>query len=254
MRKVIYLITLFIISNTFYGQGILNSLHNNEKADIRDTVFVEEIESEIIFYGKFDNTFKKNISKYNSKNRLISEIGYDKNGKLVNRYFIEYDSTNTKKISLKIERKNGTIHKIFEYDSNGFLIKISEKNTNNDVIVTTEFKNDDKGYPMESITNNYNSNSKFIETADYDFTKNKILISNFNSNGSKLSHTDKIDIQKKYPNDIINKFGDIIKTENVEYEYKYDKLNNWIEKTEYKIINGIRQKYSSIKRKIKYKK
>ena len=88
MRKVIYLITLFIISNTFYGQGILNSLHNNEKADIRDTVFVEEIESEIIFYGKFDNTFKKNISKYNSKNRLISEIGYDKNGKLVNRYFI----------------------------------------------------------------------------------------------------------------------------------------------------------------------
>ena len=107
---------------------------------------------------------------------------------------------------------------------------------------------------MESITNNYNSNSKFIETADYDFTKNKILISNINSNGSKLSHTDKIDIQKKYPNDIINKFGDIIKTENIEYEYKYDKLNNWIEKTEYKIINGIRQKYSSIKRKIKYKK
>lgn len=254
MQKVIYLFTLFIVSNTSYGQGILSSLHNYDKADIRDSVFVEEIESETIFYGKFDNTYKKNISKYNSTNRLISEIGYDKNGKLLNRYFIEYDSTNTKKTLINIQRKNSTYYKNYEYDNNGFLIKITEMNANKDVIVSIEFKNNNEGYPLESLTNNYDLNSLNKETAEYDIDNNLVIISTVNSNGVIRKYADKINKLRKDPEDKINKQGDIIKIENTEYEYKYDKLNNWIEKTEFKIINGIRQKYSTIKRKIKYKK
>ena len=254
MKKTIYILTLLILSTNVFSQEILTSLHNNNKAEVRDDIFVEEIESEIIFYGKFDNTYKKNISKYNSTNRLISEIGYDKNGLLLNCYFIEYDSTNTKKTLIKIQRKNSTYYKNYEYDNKGFLIKISEMNANKDVIVSIEFKNNNEGYPLESLTNNYVSNSLDKETAEYYMDNNLVIISTVNSNGGIREYANKINKLKKDPEDKINNQGDIIKTENTEYEYKYDKLNNWIEKTEFKIINGIRQKYSTIKRKIKYKK
>ena len=72
----------------FYSKGIINSLHNHDIADVRDSVFVEEIVSEVVFYGKFEQTYLKKISVYNKENRLVSEIGYDKNGKIQNRYFI----------------------------------------------------------------------------------------------------------------------------------------------------------------------
>lgn len=247
--------TLFFFNINVFSQGILTSLHkDNNKVEIKENAIVEEIESEIIFYGKFDESFKKNISKYNSENRLISEVGYDKNGKLINRYFIQYDSTNTKSVTIKIERRNNISYKNFEYDNYGFLVKISEKNANNDIIVTTEFKNNNEGYPMESVTNNYNSNSNFIETADYDLENNIVIITTVNTNGGVRKFADKINKLKKYPEDEINKYGDIIKTEDSEFEYKYDKFNNWIEKIEFRVTNGIRQKYSSIKRKIKYRK
>ena len=133
-------------------------------------------------------------------------------------------------------------------------MKISEKNANNDIIVTTEFKNNNEGYPMESVTNNYNSNYNFIETADYDLENNIVIITTVNTNGGVRKFADKINKLKKSPEDEINKYGDIIKTEDSEFEYKYDKFNNWIEKIEFRVTNGIRQKYSSIKRKIKYRK
>lgn len=43
----------------FYSQGIINSLHNHDIADVRDSVFVEEIVSEVVFYGKFEQTYLK---------------------------------------------------------------------------------------------------------------------------------------------------------------------------------------------------
>lgn len=254
MHKVISLIILLLISNMFYSQGIINSLHNHDIADVRDSVFVEEIESEEVFYGKFEQTYFKKISVYNKENRLVSEIGYDKNGTIQNRYFIEYDSTNTKKTSIKIQRKNSTYYKKYEYDNNGFLIKISEMNANKDVIVSTEFKNNNQGYPLESLTTNFSSNSIYKETAEYSIDENLVIISKVNDEGRVRKYANSINNLIKYSEDVTNNQGDIIKIENTEYEYKYDKLNNWIEKIEYRIINGSRQKYSSIKRKIKYRK
>ena len=191
MKKTIYILTLLILSTNVFSQEILTSLHNNNKAEVRDDIFVEEIESEIIFYGKYDNSFKKNISKYNSENRLISEIGYDKNGKLTNRYLIEYDSTNVKKISLKIERRNIVVYKNYEYDNEGYLIKISEKRNNDEIMMVTEYKNNIEGYPIESLTFHNNSNSYTKEIAEYDFSINKVIILSINDNGGKSTYEEK---------------------------------------------------------------
>lgn len=254
MKKVLYIFTLLFLNSNIFSQGILSYLHNYDKLDVRDNTFVKEIESQIIFYGKYDESYNINISKYNSENRLISKIGYDNNGKLINSIFIDYDASNTKIVSIKIERKNIITYKTYEYDISGFLVNISEKKANDEIMVFTEFINNNDGYPIESLTTHYNSNSYVSEVAEYDFLNNKIIITSINSNDGKSSYESKIDKLKKSPNDILNNNGDIIKMENSEFEYKYDKFNNWTEKTEYKIVNGVRQKYNSIKRKYKYSK
>jgi signal peptidase I len=48
--------------------------------------------------------------------------------------------------------------------------------------------------------------------------------------------------------------GNLIKSKNYEYEYKYDKNLNWKKKVIYKVVNGKRKKYQVLTRKIKYEK
>jgi hypothetical protein len=64
----------------------------------------------------------------------------------------------------------------------------------------------------------------------------------------------KIDYSKKEENDVINEFGDITKSKDYEYEFKYDKKSNWTTQVRYKIIDGKRIKNAEFRRKLKYRK
>lgn len=56
-------------------------------------------------------------------------------------------------------------------------------NANKDVIVSTEFKNNNQGYPLESLTTNFSSNSIYKGTAEYSIDKNLVIISKVNADG-----------------------------------------------------------------------
>jgi ribosome-binding protein aMBF1 (putative translation factor) len=66
------------------------------------------------------------------------------------------------------------------------------------------------------------------------------------------SQTSTIDSSKINPDDVVNEYGDIIKSATYEMEIKYDKFGNWI-KEKYSVIrNGKLTKQSDTTRTIKY--
>ena len=66
------------------------------------------------------------------------------------------------------------------------------------------------------------------------------------------SQTSIIDSSKINPADIVNEYGDVIKSSTYQMEIKYDKFGNWI-KEKYSVIrNGKLTKQSKTTRIIKY--
>ena len=101
-----------------------------------------------------------------------------------------------------------------------------------------------------------NSNFTGVEIAQYDYDKNVAKICVLDHNGKTLSTSNmrfNFD-ERKFKDLIYNDRGDLVKSVGKEYEYKYDKFDNWIKKTWYEYKNGKKRKYQVSTRKIKYKK
>ncbi|WP_438425527.1 hypothetical protein [Aquimarina macrocephali] len=203
----------------------------------------------------------KEVSIINENRRLVSEMRYDETGKLEARLSFKYDSTKIKSTSGKFERwnkYNGYTSEIstFEYNEKGFLIKINTRNKNNVLFREIFLINNEKGHPVELKLKEKNFNFSGKEIAEYDYINNISKTKVLDENGKVIS-TNKSQIDfliRKYPNSEYNELGNLIKSDNYEYEYKYDKNSNWTKQTIYKIVNGKRKKNRVFKRKIKYRK
>ena len=261
MIRTLNFLLFLLIGSTCSGQSIATALSHDREFDIRKEHVISEIISHITYYRKNEIEKKRTVSTFNEKNRLTSELRYDKNGKLVARLSFKYDSTNIRSFSRKFETWNKVVGHSAEiaeyvYDENNFLIKTIDKNINDQIFRTTTLENNERGHPEKLILQSINSNFTGIEIAKYDYEKNIAEISVLDNNGKAIS-TNKMRInfsERKFDDLIYNENGDLIKSKNKEYSYKYDKNNNWIRKTNYEFKNGKRRKYQTITRKIKYKK
>ena len=141
----------------------------------------------------------------------------------------------------------------YNYDEYGYLIKIENKNQDDILYQETRITNNENGDPIELIVTTANSDQIGKEVATYDYPNNRALTRVLDNNGEVISESSiTIDFSVQMNNNTYNEYGDLIKSNKYEYEYKYDKLNNWTKKTIFKIVDGKRTRYQSIARKIKY--
>ncbi len=259
MIKVLYSLLLILIGLNCKAQSIATALSHDRSYDIREEPIVSKIISYTTYYRKNETEKKRTVSIFNETNMLSSELRYDKNGKLIARLIIKYDSTKTRSLSRKFETWNRVVgHSVeiadYIYDENNFLIKTIDKNRNNQIFRITTLENNERGHPEKLTLQSNNFNFSGIENAKYNYQKNVVDISVLDDNGKAIS-TNKMRInfsERKFDDLIYNK--NLIKSKNKEYSYKYDKNNNWIRKTNYEYKNGKKRKYQTITRKIKYKK
>ncbi len=181
--------------------------------------------------------------------------------KLETRLTRSFDSTGTRSLQRKIEHWHPVIGyssetATYEYDENGFMIKVTDRNKNNQIIRETFLKNNENGHPIELKLNTGNSNSYGTEIAEYDYPNNMVITKVLDDNGKIISKSKhKIDFSiKDLDNEEYDENGNLIKSDNYYYEYKYDKKLNWVKKTIYKTENGKLKKYQVLIRKIKYEK
>lgn len=258
--KLKYFSILFLLCasvRTVSAQNIYSALHHNDPYDVKKGILVKEITTNIIFYNTSGNTeVIKEVTHFNDQNKVTLELRYDQNGKMTDRLAWMYDATGTKNLARKYERWVNALGYIcetayYEYDGNGFLVKVTDKNQAGKMIGTTTIVNDENGYPVELITDSSADFGK--ETAKYDLESNSVVITSLGPNGNILSsNINKIDFSKYGINEVVNENGDPIKSGDYGYVYKYDKNLNWIKRTRYKAVNGKQVKNAEFTRRIKY--
>lgn len=257
MKKILFLIA--ILSNiSIYSQSTLTSLNFGKNNDFHSTKLVSQTTTYTTFYNS-NNTIKKTeeITSYNSKNNTITELRYDDEKNLKQRLTRVYDSTGTICIMRKLENWHPILGHTSEtasynYDAKGYLINANDRDQNGKIFRKTDFTNNDKGDPIEII--NFTGNEIIgSEKNEYNYDKNEVITNYFNRNNKLTSsQTSVIDYSKSNSGDVVNEYGDIIKSAKYEMEIKYDKFGNWIKKKYSTITNGKITKKSETSRGIKY--
>jgi hypothetical protein len=256
MRKLV-LLTLFFVNLNIYSQSILTALNFGKIDNFNSDKLVTETITNITFYNSKGIEKVKNITQYNNQNKDLLELRYDENSVLKQRLTRIYDSTGVRNIARKFENWHPLIgHTMeittYEYDINGFLTKIIDKNQSGNNIRQTNILNNEKGNPIE-LTGIVRNEIIGKETAVYDYNKNEVTISYFNNLGEILnSQITKIESTKGEHGDIINEHGDIIQSSKYKVEIKYDKFGNWVKKVFFDISQGKFLKSSEETRTIKY--
>lgn len=257
MRQLVLLALIFVNFN-IYSQSILTALNFGKTDNFISNKLVSETVTNITFCNSKGIKKAKNITQFNNKNKVTLELRYDENGDLKQRLTRMYDSIGTRSIARKFENWHPLLgHTVeitsYEYDINGFLTKVIDKNQNGNIIRQTNIINNEKGYPIELndlVTNGILGK----ETAEYDYDKNEVTIKYFNKLGELVnSQNSKIESSKSQPGDILNEYGDIIQSAKYKVEIKYDKFGNWVKKSFFNITQGKFIMSSEETRTIKYK-
>ncbi|WP_433835421.1 hypothetical protein [Flavobacterium anhuiense] len=257
MKNLIFILILFSNIN-IYSQSTLTSLNFGKNNDFHSTRSVLQTITNTTFYNSNNTTEQtKEIKSYNTQNNIVTEFRYDGEGNLKQRLTRSYDSTGVRCIGRKFENWHRYLgHTIeiayYNYDSKGYLVNVTDKDQNGNIFRHTDFVNDEKGNPIEII--NFKGNQIIgTEKNEYDYDKNEVIIKYFDINNQLMnSQTSKINFSKSDPADIVNEYGDIIKSSKYEMELKYDKFGNWIKKKYSTITEGKIVKKSETTRTIKY--
>lgn len=257
--KQLLLAIIFFINYNIYSQSILTALNFGKKKEFNSEKLVLETTTQTTFYNTNSIEKKKDVTIYNEKNRVTSELRYDESGKLKQRLTRIYDSTGIRSLARKFENWHPSLGYFYEtafhgYDEKGFLNSVIEKDQNNKIIRQTNIINNDNGNPTE-LTVLVENQIQGKETAEYNYEQNEVTIKYFNKNGELVnSETSKIEFSRSKPGDIVNEYGDVIKSAKFEMKIKYDKFGNWIKKVYSSIVNGKVIKKSESIRVIKYRK
>lgn len=260
MKKITNsLIFMLLFCNHLSSQNIYSALTHNKAVDVRANSKISEITTYTKSFNNSGTIEQKTVSTINNKNKLISESRYNDEDKLTARLTFYYDETGLKSTSRKFENWHPMLgytseFAYYEYDKDGYLIKITDRNQDSIIIRETFLRNNDKGYPIELKLKYNNSNSLGHEVAEYDYENNEV-------NTKLLDETGKVISSSHFPLDYtvkdkvntqFNDFGDIVKSNDTEYEYKYDKFSNWTLRTTYKTDNSKRKKTQLTQRTLKY--
>ena len=247
---------LILLPEIIFAQNIYSALHLNDKYEINNKKPIENIILKSTFYNS-NNTEKQSEKIYLNENfKVISSERYNEDGELIFKYENEFKNDSLI-IKTKTTRKipllgyEYTISK-FEYDSLNFLIKKIKMNSQNKVLETVSYQNDDKGNP---VLLKINDGEFGYEKAVYDYTNNSYSSYIYNSNNELVSNNQNLwlNYNQKYQDSRTNEFGDRTEDNYFLFEYKYDKFGNWIKEIRYKKLGKKKILNAEFSRKITYK-
>jgi hypothetical protein len=259
MKRVL-LIMSFLTSLTItqtYSQNIYSALQHNRDEAIKGKVPIEIIE-ENIFHNSSGKEIKKNKKRLNSKKKILLEERCNQAGKLEARLTYSYDSSGLHSLTRKFERWTNLGYSsevaFYEYDSNWYLIRVTDKADKGHTIQETILTNNEKGNPIKLSLFDGNGNTYGNEIATYDYEANKAYTEVQDSRGNSLSR-DTLTIKFEIRSNTKSKYndnGDVIESPKYFYEYEYDEFGNW---TTMKIFKNVRSKKKNdrvFKRRFKY--
>jgi hypothetical protein len=194
---------------------------------------------------------------------LLVEERYDENETLKSRLTYTNDTINRIIITRTFERWNQFGNSIetafYSYDSNHFLVAITDKNSKGNIIQQSAIICNDKGYPIKLSLFDGNGNPYGKEIATYFYDRNRVATSLISNDGRTLS-SDTIKISfinaSLFPNDkeTYNANGDLVNWISksfkgvitiYEEEYVYDNFGNCTENRIYNVTikgNGKRKR------------
>jgi YD repeat-containing protein len=260
IKKILSLLFILSFYNHSFSQQIYSALEHDKGFEVRENSKIKEVITDITFFNQNSTRTQKNITTLNVKNKILTELRYDNEGILTDKLFFQYDSTNMKCIASKYERWHKVIGytaeiTIFDYDANGYLVKITTTDQFKKLLRQTTLKNNEKGLPIELILETNSGEDFGKETAEYDYAKNIAYTKVLDKYGNELSKSEhKINSSIPYKGDVLNAFGDLLKSTIWEFEYTYDINHNWTKQVRYRLVDGKRMPNAEFKRKIKYMK
>ena len=218
------------------GQNISSRLHKNEFQNLRLIKTINKVVIKSVFYGTSGKTESRTEAHY------FNKLGKSTNGEYLNLetnvkggYFNEYlnDSLLIKRSSYfhsKYSNEKSVL--MYEYDEHIFLIKVTKIEGPTDIYKSLNYVNDDFGNPTKLIINE----GEFgYEIAEYDYPNNIANLAVYDRNNNLLSKSSlTIDLYKKNTENEYNDLGDVISSSNYIFEYKYDKVGNWIQQIRFK--------------------
>lgn len=257
MRTIFFFLSALTFTFICYGQSTNTAINHDKAYNVKPSPTVDEVKTEITFYNRNNTEFQKSITKLNSRRQILSEIRYDQEGNKTAMLVFNYDSLghSTSRRFDKWMRYIGHTYEIayYQYDQSGFLVSVINRNEKNEVYMKTFIINDEKGNAIELRTFDGYGNEHGKETTTYDYDNNSYTVSYWKNNGDLISSTtSKIDFENQDSDNTYNPQGDIVKSKNSEYEYKYDKYGNWVKMICYNITDGQKIKTAVHKREIKY--
>jgi hypothetical protein len=262
MHKLITLFLLTLLSGLVRSQNIYSALQLNSEREYK-TQKPKKIEETNTFFNSSGKQVDKNIKTFDNAGMLLTEERYDENNTLKARLTYTNDTVHRIKLARVFERRTQFGYSketaFYTYDTNFFLIGITDKDANGDIIRQANLVYNEKGHPIELSLFDGNGNSFGKEAATYLYDKNKVVTSVVSNEGKILSSdTVKISFIEaiKFPgdNEVYNANGDLTnwtrknlnRTETTfEEEYTYDSLGNCTENKIYKVIvkgNGKRKR------------
>ena len=257
MRNLIFFLLLFIGTNTYSQDIFLMNLSKSRSKSLQSSKLFKETTVFYTIYYPENVPKSKFVTHFNTNGKPVLLLRYDEKDILKQRSTITYDSTQTHVIGQKVENSDpdigfNTIFESNQYDSNGLLTNIIQNDEKGKMIQETLITYNEKGDP--TLVKNYVGNVFKKETAEYNYELNEVTIKQYNWAG-ELRNTKKFPIifDKPQPRDIVNQYGDIIKSSTSENEIKYDEFGNWIKKVYSRIVDGKFLKGSEDVRTIIYK-
>ena len=251
-----------IITNSVKSQNIFSALHLNENREYKTKRPIKIIETNI-FYNTSGKEVVKNIKDFDEEGLLLKEERFDDYEKLNARLTYTYDKINRIKLTRTIVRWNPygvSIETAFyTYDSNNYLINITDKNSKGSVIRISDLICNEKGHPIQLSLFDRDGKSFGKEIANYHYEKNKVVTSVISNQGDTLStDTSKISFTNAslFPNEgeSYNENGDLLNWTSKNYkgeltifenDYIYDNFSNCVESKIYKVTiddNGKRKR------------
>jgi hypothetical protein len=266
MYKLTILFFLTFLSSSANSQNIYSALHLNENREYKTAIPKKIIETNI-FYNASGKQIDKNIQTFDEAGMLVTEEQFDESGKLKARLTYTNDTINKVKLTRTFERWTQFGYSketaFYTYDRNRYLIGITDKDANGNVIRQSNLIVNEKGHPLELALFDGSGNSFGKELAVYLYDRNKVITSVVSNDGRTLStDTIKISFLKAFmfpaDNERYNSVGDLThwmrKNSNgtvtvFEEEYSYDSFGNCTENRIYKVtIKGNGKKKRKIDR------
>ena len=167
MRKLTFFFLLLFFSGLARSQNIYSALQLNAEREYKTKRPKKIIETNT-FFNKSGKQVDKNIKIFDNAGMLLMEERYDEKGMISARLTYTNDTVHRVTLSRTIERWTtiGYMKEtaIYTYNAQFFLVAITDKDANGDIIRQTDIVCNDKGHPVELSLFDGNGNSYGKET------------------------------------------------------------------------------------------